>query len=105
MGIRIFRKNWGNLTYNISANSFQTNTIQGEVLYGEVEKLIGFQGDEIVYDLYCGTGTISLFLANKAKEIYGFEVIRSALEDAEENADLNNIENVQFLKANLDTFF
>ena len=96
----------GNLTYNISANSFfQTNTIQGEVLYGEVEKLIGFQGDEIVYDLYCGTGTISLFLANKAKEIYGFEVIRSALEDAEENADLNNIENVQFLKANLDTFF
>tara|TARA_B100001996_G_scaffold84970_1_gene62701 strand:- start:3 stop:1013 length:1011 start_codon:yes stop_codon:yes gene_type:complete len=96
----------GDLTYEISANSFfQTNTLQGEVLYKEVEKLIDFKGDEIVYDLYCGTGTIGLFLAQKAKEVYGFEVIRSALEDAEKNADFNNIENVQFLKANLDTYF
>ena len=96
----------GDLTFEISANSFfQTNTLQGEVLYKEVEQLIGFKGDEIVYDLYCGTGTIGLFLAQKAKEVYGFEVIRSALEDAEKNADFNNIENVQFLKANLDTYF
>jgi len=96
----------GDLTYEISANSFfQTNTLQGEVLYKEVEKLIDFKGDEIVYDLYCGTGTIGLFLAQNAKEVYGFEVIRSALEDAEKNADFNNIENVQFLKANLDTYF
>mgnify|MGYP001207157787 CR=1 FL=1 len=96
----------GNLTFEISANSFfQTNTMQGEILYQQVKKLIGFKGDEIVYDLYCGTGTIGLFLADKAKEIYGFEVIRSALEDAEQNADLNNIDNIQFLKANLDTFF
>ena len=100
------REKLGDLTFEISANSFfQTNTKQGEVLYNQVENLIGFNGDEIVYDLYCGTGTIGLFLAKKAKEIYGFEVIRSALDDAEKNADFNNIENAHFLKANLDTFF
>jgi len=96
----------GDLTFEISANSFfQTNTLQGEILYKEVEKSIDFKGNEIVYDLYCGTGTIGLFIADKAKEIYGFEIIRSALDDAEKNADSNNIKNVQFLKANLDTFF
>ena len=100
------REKIGELNFKISANSFfQTNTLQGELLYKEVEKLIGFKGDEIVYDLYCGTGTIGLFLSQKAKAIYGFEVIRSALDDAEENADYNEIENVHFLKANLDTFF
>ena len=84
---------------------FQTNTKQGEALYNEVLKLIGLTGKEIVYDLYCGTGTIGLYVADKAKEVYGFEVIRSALDDAEKNADLNDIQNAQFLKANLDTFF
>ena len=105
-GEPFIREKLGKLTFEISANSFfQTNTKQGEVLYNEVSKLIGLTGEEIVYDLYCGTGTIGLFIADKAKEVYGFEVIRSALDDAEKNADLNNIENVQFLKANLDTFF
>ena len=105
-GESYIREKIGELNFKISANSFfQTNTLQGEVLYKEVEKLIGFKGDEIVYDLYCGTGTIGLFLSQKAKAIYGFEVIRSALDDAEENADYNEIENVHFLKANLDTFF
>ena len=105
-GESYIREKIGELNFKISANSFfQTNTLQGEVLYKEVEKLIGFKGDEIVYDLYCGTGTIGLFLSQKAKAIYGFEVIRSALDDAEENADYNEIENVYFLKANLDTFF
>ena len=105
-GESYIREKIGELNFKISANSFfQTNTLQGELLYREVEKLIGFKGDEIVYDLYCGTGTIGLFLSQKAKAIYGFEVIRSALDDAEENADYNEIENVHFLKANLDTFF
>ena len=100
------REKLGNLIFKISANSFfQTNTSQGEVLYKEVEKLINFKGDEIVYDLYCGTGTIGLFLSESAKEVYGFEVIRSALDDAEKNADHNNISNINFFKANLDTFF
>ena len=63
------------------------------------------KGEEVIYDLYCGTGTIGLYLARQAKEVYGFEVIRSALDDADKNADRNDINNAQFLKANLDTFF
>ena len=96
----------GDLTFEISANSFfQTNTIQGKQLYDEVVKAAGLTGSEIVFDLYCGTGTIGLYLANQVKEVYGFEIIRSALEDAEKNAHQNKIANAIFLKANLDTFF
>jgi len=96
----------GDLTFEISANSFfQTNTIQGKQLYDEVVKAAGLTGSEIVFDLYCGTGTIGLYLANQVKEVYGFEIIRSALEDAEKNAQRNKITNAIFLKANLDTFF
>ena len=96
----------GNLTFEISANSFfQTNTLQGEVLYNEVLKAADLKGDEIVFDLYCGAGSIALYLAKKAKEVFGFEVIRSSLENATKNAKNNKIKNVVFLKANLDTFF
>jgi len=96
----------GNLKFEISANSFfQTNTYQGKVLYDEVLNIAGLNGDEIVYDLYCGTGSIALYLASKVKEVYGFEVIRSSLENAEKNSLINGIDNVHFLKANLDTFF
>ena len=96
----------GDLTFEISANSFfQTNTFQGEKLYEEVKKAAKLSGEEIVYDLYCGTGTIGLSLSKKAKQVYGFEVIRSSLENAERNAKINNISNTSFYKANLDTFF
>ena len=68
-GEPFIREKLGELTFEISANSFfQTNTKQGEVLYNEVSKLIGLTGEEIVYDLYCGTGTIGLFIAEKAKK-------------------------------------
>ena len=96
----------GNLTFEISANSFfQTNTLQGEVLYNEVLKAADLKGNEIVFDLYCGAGSIALYLAKKAKEVFGFEVIRSSLENATKNAKNNKIKNAVFLKANLDTFF
>ena len=96
----------GDLTFEISANSFfQTNTLQGEVLYNEVLKAADLKGDEIVFDLYCGAGSIALYLAKKAKEVFGFEVIRSSLENATKNAKNNKIKNAVFLKANLDTFF
>lgn len=96
----------GDLTFEISANSFfQTNTGQGEILYQEIKDAINLKGDEILYDLYCGTGTIGLYLSKKAKKVFGFEVIRSALDDAEKNAARNNISNIVFVKANLDTFF
>ena len=66
----------GNLKFEISANSFfQTNTYQGKILYDEVLKIAGLNGDEIVYDLYCGTGSIALYLASKAKEVYGLSLI------------------------------
>ena len=105
-GESFIREKIDDLTFEISANSFfQTNTFQGEILYEEVKNLIGLKGDEIVYDLYCGTGTIALFLSKNAKTVYGFEVIRSALDDAEKNADINDISNVHFIKANLDTYF
>ena len=96
----------GDLTFEISANSFfQTNTAQGEILYQEIKDAMNLKGDEILYDLYCGTGTIGLYLSKKAKKVFGFEVIRSALDDAEKNAVRNNISNIVFVKANLDTFF
>ena len=96
----------GDLTFEISANSFfQTNTGQGEILYQEIKDATNLNGDEILYDLYCGTGTIGLYLSKKAKKVFGFEVIRSALDDAEKNAVRNNISNIVFVKANLDTFF
>ena len=96
----------GDLTFEISANSFfQTNTGQGEILYQEIQDATNLKGDEILYDLYCGTGTIGLYLSKKAKKVFGFEVIRSALDDAEKNAVRNNISNIVFVKANLDTFF
>lgn len=96
----------GDLTFEISANSFfQTNTLQAEKLYQAVMDGADLSGEEIVYDLYSGTGSISLFLAQKAKAVYGFEMIRSAVEDAARNAAANDIDNVQFFKANLDTYF
>ncbi|MBU0528718.1 23S rRNA (uracil(1939)-C(5))-methyltransferase RlmD [bacterium] len=96
----------GNLTFEISSNSFfQTNTLQAEKLYQAVIDGADLNGEEIIYDLYCGTGSISLFLAHKAKAVYGFEMIRSAVDDAQRNAEANGIENVQFYKANLDTHF
>jgi|TARA_B110000438_G_scaffold66231_3_gene66723 23S rRNA (uracil1939-C5)-methyltransferase len=105
-GDPFIQEKMGELTFEISSNSFfQTNTLQGERLYDEVVKAASLEGEEIVFDLYCGTGTIGLYLASQVKEVYGFEVIRSALEDAEKNANYNGITNAQFLKANLDTFF
>ncbi len=94
------------LVFEISSNSFfQTNTLQAEKLYDAVLDGADLSKDDIVYDLYCGTGSISLFLAKKVKEVYGFEIIRSAVEDAQRNAANNGIENAQFFKANLDTYF
>ncbi len=66
---------------------------------------INEEGVEIVYDLYCGTGSISIFLAQKAKFVYGFDIIVSSIENAEQNAVINNIENIDFNVANLDTYF
>lgn len=87
----------GDVKYQISPLSFyQVNPIQTKVLYGTALEYTGLTGDEIVWDLYCGIGTISLFLAQKAKQVYGVEIVPQAIEDARRNAKLNNMDNVRF---------
>ncbi|PNV61048.1 23S rRNA (uracil(1939)-C(5))-methyltransferase RlmD [Clostridium sp. chh4-2] len=87
----------GNVKYRISPLSFyQVNPVQTEKLYGTALEYAGLTGDEVVWDLYCGIGTISLFLAQKAKKVYGVEIVPQAIEDARENARINGIENVEF---------
>ncbi len=75
---------------------FQTNTHQAERLYSETLKCADIQEQEVVYDLYCGTGTLGLFCAHKAKAVYGIEVNEAAVESARENAQLNKIGNASF---------
>lgn len=92
------------LTFDISANSFfQTNTRQAEILYGLIEQACALSGQEVVYDLYCGTGTIALTLARQTQEVAGFEVVSSAVEDAARNAITNEIYNARFFHADLST--
>lgn len=84
-------------TFEISHRSFfQVNTPQAEVLYSKVLELAELTGEETVIDAYCGIGTITLALAEKAKEVYGIEFIEPAVEDAKRNAALNGIENVTY---------
>ena len=105
-GKPVLEEKIGNLSFEISANSFfQTNTVMAEKLYETALAGADLNGEEVVYDLYSGTGSISLFLAQKAKEVHGFEVIVSAVEDATRNAVNNQIGNVKFHVANLDNFF
>ena len=87
----------GEIKYQISPLSFyQVNPVQTEVLYGLACDYAGLTGQETVWDLYCGIGTISLFLAQKAKQVYGVEIIPQAIEDARKNAEINGITNAEF---------
>ena len=82
---------------DFSLSFFQVNPIQTEKLYGKALEYAGLTGNETVWDLYCGIGTISLFLAQKAKFVRGVEIVPQAIDNARENAKLNGIENVEFL--------
>ena len=87
----------GNVKYQISPLSFyQVNPVQTEVLYGQALEYAGLTGNETVWDVYCGIGTISLFLAQKAKKVYGVEIVPQAIEDARRNAEINGIQNAEF---------
>lgn len=87
----------GNVKYQISPLSFyQVNPVQTEKLYGLALEYADLKGNETVWDLYCGIGTISLFLAQKAKQVYGVEIVPAAIEDAKRNATLNHITNAEF---------
>ena len=88
----------GSLQFHISAQSFfQVNSEQAAKLYGEALKFANLQGKETVVDVYCGTGTITLFLAQKAKIAYGIEIVPEAIKDAQKNAALNKITNANFI--------
>ena len=85
------------IAYRISPQSFyQVNPIQTEKLYSTALEYAGLNGGETVWDLYCGIGTISLFLAQKAKKVYGVEIVAPAIEDARTNAKINQITNTEF---------
>ena len=85
------------IAYHISPQSFyQVNPVQTEKLYSLALDYAGLTGKESVWDLYCGIGTISLFLAGKAGKVYGVEIVPQAIEDAKNNAKLNNIMNAEF---------
>ncbi|SMC23341.1 23S rRNA (uracil1939-C5)-methyltransferase [Clostridium acidisoli DSM 12555] len=88
----------GKFKFNISPLSFfQVNPVQTEKLYEKALEYAALNGDEIVFDAYCGAGTISLFLSQKAKKVYGVEIIKEAIDDAKKNAIENNVKNVEFI--------
>lgn len=87
----------GDLKFKISALSFfQVNPVQTKVLYDKALEYAELTGNETVWDAYCGTGSISLFLAQKAKKVYGVEIVAPAIENANANAGLNGITNAEF---------
>jgi 23S rRNA (uracil1939-C5)-methyltransferase len=92
----------GGLRLRISAQSFlQTNTLAAEALYEAVNRLGEFAGDETVWDLYCGAGSIALFLASRVRRVVGFELVAAAVDDAYVNCRLNGVDNCQFLAGDL----
>ena len=92
----------GAFKFKISANSFfQTNTVQAERLYRCILDFAELNSDHVVWDLYCGTGTISLFLARKARFVYGFELLDSTVQDALHNFQHNQQSNIKFITGDL----
>ncbi|MBR1802602.1 MAG: 23S rRNA (uracil(1939)-C(5))-methyltransferase RlmD [Clostridia bacterium] len=88
----------GEYIFKISPMSFyQTNPRQTEVLYQNAIEFAELKGNEVLLDLYCGIGTIGIFASKKAKKVYGIEIVPDAIRDANENAKLNHIENIEFL--------
>ena len=89
--------NIGDLVFEISPLSFfQVNPVQTEVLYNKALEYANLGENDTVFDIYCGIGTISLFLAQKAKKVYGIEIVEEAIKDAKKNAKINNLDNVEF---------
>lgn len=87
----------GELVFGISPLSFfQVNPLQTEVLYNKALEYANLGENDTVFDIYCGIGTISLFLAQKAKKVYGIEIVEDAIKDAKRNAKINNMDNVEF---------
>ena len=87
----------GDVRYQISPLSFyQVNPVQTEKLYGAALEFANPEPNDVIWDLYCGIGTISLFMAKKAKQVYGVEIVPQAIDDAKRNAAINDIHNAEF---------
>lgn len=100
MGEPFIRERIGSLDFDISPGSFfQVNPVQAEVLFSKATEYADCKG--VAVDAYCGTGSISLFLAQQAKKVYGFEVYPEAVEDARHNADINGIRNAEFIQGDV----
>lgn len=92
----------GSYTYRISANSFfQTNTVQAEKLYNQILEAARLKPTDIVYDLFCGTGSIALFASGHCQKVLGVELVESSVNDARENAKRHHVENGQFIRLDL----
>jgi 23S rRNA (uracil1939-C5)-methyltransferase len=101
-GTGMIREQLGSHTFEISANSFfQTNSLQAERLYTVVKEFGAFTPEDVVYDLYCGTGSISLFIADAVKHVVGIELIESSIANAKMNAQFNGIANCEFITGDL----
>ena len=92
----------GAYEFEISANSFfQTNTRGARILYETARRYAGLTGTETVLDLYCGTGTIAIFLADSARSVVGMEIVESAIADARQNCERNRVDNCHFLQGDI----
>lgn len=93
----------GEFNYHISPKSFfQVNTIQAEVLYETLKNLLNLSGNEIIFDLYSGVGSIGIFLSNKVKKVYGIEIEKQAVEMANLNLKLNNVSNAEYIAGSVE---
>jgi len=96
----------GKYHFKISANSFfQTNSYQVKNLYEYIKKSAKLDKNDILYDLYCGTGTIGIYLSKYVKKIYGIEIVEDAIIDAKYNAEINNVKNIDFFCGDLKNTF
>ncbi len=103
-GERCLKECLGDFEFEISANSFfQTNTAGAEKLYETVSDYAELTGDEFVVDLYCGTGTIAIWLSRQAGRVVGLEIVASAVADAEKNCKRNNVNNCSFIAGDIRT--
>ncbi len=94
----------GNYKFKIAAESFfQVNPVQTEVLYRKAVEYAGLSGSEAVLDAYCGVGSLTFFIAERAKKVYGIEVVTAAVKNATENAEVNEVRNTQFIVGSIET--